>query len=337
MGTISKRGREKQAVRDTPGGLRIVYGLGAISGKDTKSSIQRCQIITGRRMEKAVQKAAVNWEVNNCIYNWTSDRKTGRFATANEVKSVTSHEVINNNAIYAADRIKCIQPLTGESPTELQKRARQEAAVQKEAAQEQPQEEAQGAEPGTTDTPEKPFEPESIYKVRQNPYSDSPENSSILQEYVTQDNGMAKLGDILYTGTPEKCRELWGKLEAGELTQGDVKELYAKAQEAQHAAEPGQETPEPPAAEKEPDKDTFSIYQLKRGDETRDYRFEPYDRLQAAGLSVEAANYDLIYTAPLAPDMTLEDISVRFNIDHPKDFKGHSLSTSDVVVLHQNG
>ena len=189
----------------------------------------------------------------------------------------------------------------------------------------------------TTDTPEKPFEPESIYKVRQNPYSDSPENSSILQEYVTQENGMAKLGDILYTGTPEKCRELLGKLEAGELTQGDVKELYAKAQEAQPAAEPGQETPEPPAAEKEPDKDTFSIYQLKRGDETRDYRFEPYDRLQAAGLSVEAANYDLIYTAPLAPDMTLEDISVRFNIDHPKDFKGHSLSTSDVVVLHQNG
>ena len=244
---------------------------------------------------------------------------------------------LNDNAIYAADCIKCIQPLTGERPTELQKRARQEAAVQKEAAPEQPQEEAQGAEPGTTDTPEKPFEPESIYKVRQNPYSDSPENSSILQEYVTQDNGMAKLGDILYTGTPEKCRELLGKLEAGELTQGDVKELYAKAQEAQPAAEPGQETPEPPAAEQEPDKDTFSIYQLKRGDETRDYRFEPYDRLQAAGLSVEAANYDLIYTAPLAPDMTLEDISVRFNIDHPKDFKGHSLSTSDVVVLHQNG
>ena len=244
---------------------------------------------------------------------------------------------LNDNAIYAADRIGCIQPLTGERPTELQKRARQEAAAQKEAATEQPQEETQGAEPGTTDTPEKPFEPGSIYKVRQNPYSDSPKNSSILQEYVTQDNGMAKLGDILYTGTPEKCRELLGKLEAGELTQGDVKELYAKAQEAQPAAEPGQETPEPPAAEKEPDKDTFSIYQLKRGDETRDYRFEPYDRLQAAGLSVEAANYDLIYTAPLAPDMTLEDISVRFNIDHPKDFKGHSLSTSDVVVLHQNG
>ena len=76
--------------------LRIVYGLGAISDKDTKCSIQRCQIITGRRMEKAVWKAAVNREVNNCVYNWTSDRITGRFATANEVKSVTSHEVINS-------------------------------------------------------------------------------------------------------------------------------------------------------------------------------------------------------------------------------------------------
>ncbi len=232
---------------------------------------------------------------------------------------------LNDNAIYAADRIKCIQPLTGERPTELQKRARQEAAAQKEAAPEQPQEAAQDAEP------------ESIYKVRQNPYSDSPENSSILQEYVTQESGMAKLGDILYTGTPEKCRELLGKLEAGELTQGDVKELYAKAQEAQPAAEPGQETPEPTATEKEPDKDTFSIYQLKDGDGMRDYHFEPYDRLQAAGLSVEAANYNLIYAAELTPGTSLEDIYTRFNIDHPKDFRGHSLSVSDIVVLHQNG
>ena len=87
----------------------------------------------------------------------------------------------------------------------------------------------------------------------------------------------------------------------------------------------------------EPDRDSFSIYQLKRGDETRDLRFEPYDRLTAAGHAVDPANYDLIYSAPLAPGTSLEDIFTRFNIDHPKDFKGHSLSVSDVVVLHQNG
>ena len=238
---------------------------------------------------------------------------------------------LNDNAIYAADCIKCIQPLTGERPTELQKRARQEAAAEKAAAPEQPQEETQGAEPGDASTPE------TFYKVRQNPYSDSPENSYLLQEYVAQDNGMAKLGDILYTGTPEKCRELLGKLETGELTQGDVKDLYAKAQEAQTAAEPGQDAPEQTADKKEPDKDTFSIYQLKDGDGMRDYHFEPYDRLQAAGLSVKAANYNLIYAAELTPGTSLEDIYTRFNIDHPKDFKGHSLSVSDIVVLHQNG
>ena len=52
---------------------------------------------------------------------------------------------------------------------------------------------------------------------------------------------------------------------------------------------------------------------------------------------VDKANYELVYSAPLAPETSLEDIYTRFNIDHPKDFKGHSLSVSDVVVLHQNG
>lgn len=52
---------------------------------------------------------------------------------------------------------------------------------------------------------------------------------------------------------------------------------------------------------------------------------------------VDRANYELVYSAPLAPETSLEDIYTRFNIDHPKDFKGHSLSVSDVVVLHQDG
>ena len=52
---------------------------------------------------------------------------------------------------------------------------------------------------------------------------------------------------------------------------------------------------------------------------------------------VDKANYELVYSAELTPGTSLEDIYTRFNIDHPKDFKGHSLSVSDVVVLHQNG
>lgn len=86
-----------------------------------------------------------------------------------------------------------------------------------------------------------------------------------------------------------------------------------------------------------PQQDSFSIYQLRNEDSTRDYRFEPYDRLQAAGLTVDKANYTEVYAAPLTAGTTLEDIYRTFNVDYPADFKGHSLSVSDVVVLHQNG
>ena len=84
-------------------------------------------------------------------------------------------------------------------------------------------------------------------------------------------------------------------------------------------------------------KNTFSIFQLKDGDETWNYRYEPYDRLQNAGLSVSRKNYDLIYMAPLTEGDTLGTIYRRFNLDHPDDFAGHSLSISDVVAFHKDG
>lgn len=84
-------------------------------------------------------------------------------------------------------------------------------------------------------------------------------------------------------------------------------------------------------------RDTFSIYQLKSGNETLDYRFEPLDAIRNNGLSVKPENYELVYTAPLTEKDSLESIYTRFNIDHPADFKGHSLSVSDIVVLHQDG
>lgn len=92
-----------------------------------------------------------------------------------------------------------------------------------------------------------------------------------------------------------------------------------------------------PAQEAQLAHDTFTIYQLKREDATRDYRFEPYDRLQAAGLAVDPTHYEPVYSGPMTPGMTLENIYTRFNIDHPQDFKGHSLSVSDVVVVQQGG
>ena len=127
------------------------------------------------------------------------------------------------------------------------------------------------------------------------------------------------------------------KLSDFDQTLQDYKE-QVQAEIAQEAAAAGMTVEEYAAAGYEaPEQDSFSIYQIKSGDETRDYRFEPYDRLQATGRSVDRANYDLVYTAPLDGKTTLEDIYRTFNIDHPADFKGHSLSVSDVVVLHQAG
>ena len=82
---------------------------------------------------------------------------------------------------------------------------------------------------------------------------------------------------------------------------------------------------------------SFSIYQLKGGNETLDYRFEPLDSIHRNGLSVKPENYELVYEAPLTAKDDLESIYTRFNVDRPADFTGHSLSVSDIVVLHQGG
>ena len=269
------------------------------------------------------------------VAGWSSGRELSELKSSLETIRSAAAEIINSIDENLAELQKAQdkeQTAGQEQPTREEKAAPKEQpqpeapAKADTAGKEKPEAAApgkSGAQEKAGAAPKEAFTPETIYRVRRNPYSDSRENSHLLQAYVTQENGRAKMGDVLYTGTPEKCRELMGQLKSGELTEGDVKQLYAKAQETAQTA--GQ------------DKDTFSIYQIKGGDETRDFRFEPYDRLQAAGNVVDRANYELVYSAPLAPGTSLEDIYTRFNIDHPKDFKGHSLSVSDVVVLHQDG
>ena len=271
------------------------------------------------------------------VAGWSSGRELSELKSSLETIRSAAAEIINSIDENLAELQKAQdkeQTAGQEQPTREEQAAAPEQpqpeAPEKAdtAGKEKPEPEADapgksGAQEKADAAPKEAFTPETIYRVRRNPYSDSRENSYLLQAYVTQENGRAKMGDVLYTGTPEKCRELMGQLKSGELTEGDVKQLYAKAQETAQTTGQG--------------KDTFSIYQIKGGDETRDFRFEPYDRLQAAGNVVDRANYELVYSAPLAPETSLEDIYTRFNIDHPKDFKGHSLSVSDVVVLHQDG
>ena len=86
-----------------------------------------------------------------------------------------------------------------------------------------------------------------------------------------------------------------------------------------------------------PAQPNFSIYQVPPGPEGCDFRYRSYEDLQADGLSVDRKNYQLVYTAPLDKDTTLDEIYRRFNMEHPADYKGHSLSMGDIVVFRQDG
>ena len=87
--------------------------------------------------------------------------------------------------------------------------------------------------------------------------------------------------------------------------------------------------------------DAFLIYQIRRGGELDAYRFMNYDYLQSKGVTPERGGYDAIYTGGFMDygnaRTNLDMIYQRFNVDHPADFKGHSLSVSDVVAIRKDG
>ena len=128
---------------------------------------------------------------------------------------------------------------------------------------------------------------------------------------------------------------------ASELITGIEDRLAELHKDRAVEQEQKQELEESPANREEQllfgSEDRFGIYQLKDTEESRDIHFMGLEYLESKGIAVTRENYDLLYTAPLEEDTSLEDIYTRFNIDCPADFRGHSLSVSDVVVLHQNG
>ena len=95
--------------------------------------------------------------------------------------------------------------------------------------------------------------------------------------------------------------------------------------------------------------DKYGIYQLKDNPELDKFRFEGTESLKRMGITkdnfdaVLPENYKLVYLGELSElqgrtqSETLEAIYKKLNIDHPADYKAHSLSVSDIVVLHENG
>lgn len=81
------------------------------------------------------------------------------------------------------------------------------------------------------------------------------------------------------------------------------------------------------------DKNKFAIYQLK-DNVPKDLAFETLERINKKGFDVDRANYDLVYIGDYNPDISLEGLFERFNINRPIAFKGHSLSVSDIIVIN---
>ena len=217
--------------------------------------------------------------------------------------------LLNDNAYYASDRIACIQPLSGIKPTELQHNSSREQRAQ--AAQEQ-------------------AEPDYFYRVHANPRSDSRENLYMLQAYIPQDNGRAKIGDVLYVGTPERCRELMDQLNTGELTQEAVKELYAKEQE-QPTQEP---TPEQePAPEPEPE--TAPAQEVTSDTEPQAAPAETLTELQKKALEIADRYKDLPLQAKI--DVIAQAFGCKTGEIHTSPCTGKWRGTSDMTIRFDNG
>lgn len=85
------------------------------------------------------------------------------------------------------------------------------------------------------------------------------------------------------------------------------------------------------------DGDKFAVYQLKRVPEYRQIRFRPYRELQENGIKVRCEDYVQAYIGHMQPDETPETIRSRLGRQRPRNFKGHSISTSDVLALNKAG
>lgn len=144
------------------------------------------------------------------------------------------------------------------------------------------------------------------YRITPNPDKKSPD-THILQEYVKNSDDTYAVGKVMAKGDYEKCNSKLANLINAPKLEAPVK--------------------------------TFEIYQIRRVDETRDVRFEPYERLLKAGIKPDFKTYDKMYEADVSmlsgksTGEKLESAFYVFNQERPEDFKGHSLSVSDVVVL----
>ena len=81
----------------------------------------------------------------------------------------------------------------------------------------------------------------------------------------------------------------------------------------------------------------FSIYQINMDRDTANVCFIGMESLEKikGTKDVNAAAYDRVYDGKM-DCISLENIYQKFNVDHPADYTGRSLSVSDVVEIRES-
>ena len=157
--------------------------------------------------------------------------------------------------------------------------------------------------------------PDVTYRIQVNPRKNAAaDNTHFLQEYIKNPDDTYKVGEVICKGDFEICNAKLADILANGIERSQ---------------------------EKSADKPDFEIYQLKKSDDTINIRFEPLERLAELGQKPKFSNYDKLYEGDMSTINArgdtvgdkLEAVFVKFNLDRPEDFKGHSLSVSDVVVM----
>lgn len=83
----------------------------------------------------------------------------------------------------------------------------------------------------------------------------------------------------------------------------------------------------------------ITIYQINLDRDEKNVAFLGYDRLERfqGSREINSGIYDKVYEGTI-PGSSLEDVYTKFNLDHPADYRGRSLSVSDIVgVTNSSG
>ena len=81
----------------------------------------------------------------------------------------------------------------------------------------------------------------------------------------------------------------------------------------------------------------FAVYQLKKKPELRNLFFRTYEELAQDQIPVQVANYEQVYLGTMKPGETPKQIKKELEEKQPHNYKGHAVSTSDVLILNDNG